>query len=641
MEKMLQASESPPELRPPSSFAETALRLAGKGEEEVRTLGTVDRADETMEQFFRPEYQTTNSPIHRIIWDTSDPPLRLFQTHLTTPSPASQAVMDASIAAVEQHRQCGTLKTPEGKISSEALRDLGNAGYWGMLIPKEYGGTEAPLQVFESLVTRMTTKSATVGGLASVHGCVGAVDPIRTFGSPDLKARYLPLLARGERLSGFALTEPNAGSDLTALQTTAELRGDHYVVNGEKLFITNAVPGRTIGLVCMIESKPSVLIVDLPEENAHFHLTHYKLYALKEAWNHGLVFRDFPVPKENRVIPPFGDGLTIAYHGLNYGRVSVGAITAGNLRVLLADMLPWAHLRRTYGQPIVKRELVQRRIGELAGLIVGADALVQWSAGLLDQGYRGELECIVTKNFGSEAVKYAAIELAMRTHGGRSFLKGHFFGDEVHELLAPSIYEGERDMLNMAFFKSLVKEHGKTYFEPIGRVIQEQGLGTFNPMHPGHLWHLREELAPYARWQVANLLRRRSLRELPAQMPGNLRAHAQYAIDALQRSARDIDAVLRMHQLKLPDRQLEMVQMSQRIQDMMTMLVTSISAAEHGDEVTQCAADVLCDQLNQKLTGTKPSPAFLRNITHLGETVANGGFQAIAGIEPREILMRY
>ena len=89
-----------------------------------------------------------------------------------------------------------------------------------------------------------------VAGLASVHGCIGAVDPIKTFGNKYQKEKWLPLLASGEKLSAFALTEPCAGSDMTALKTTAILEGDHYVVNGEKLFITNAICGRLISLVC-------------------------------------------------------------------------------------------------------------------------------------------------------------------------------------------------------------------------------------------------------------------------------------------------------------------------------------------------------------------------------------------------------
>ncbi len=98
-------------------------------------------------------------------------------------------------------------------------------------------------------------------------------------------------------------------------------------------------------------------------------------------------------------------------------------------------------------------------------------------------------------------MKEAAIELFMKTHGGRSFLKGHLFGDNVYDFLAPCIYEGEGEMLGMAFFKSLVKEHGKQFFEPIGKALQRHGMKTLNPLNPLHAWKLRHELAPYARWK--------------------------------------------------------------------------------------------------------------------------------------------
>src|SRR5262249_1107931 len=154
-------------------------------------------------------------------------------------------------------------------------------------------------------------------------------------------------------------------------------------------------------------------------------------------------FHDFRVPKENRLHPTRGDGLTVAYHGLNLGRVALCATAAGTMRLMLANILPWAHYRQTYGAAIDTRELVRRRIARLAALIVGCDALGAWCSWLLDQGYRGEMECIIAKIFGSEAQKEAAVELFMKTHGGRSFLHGHLFGDNVHEYLAPCIYEGE------------------------------------------------------------------------------------------------------------------------------------------------------------------------------------------------------
>src|SRR6202043_1417303 len=111
--------------------------------------------------------------------------------------------------------------------------------------------------------TRMATYDAMVAGMASIHGCIGAVDPVRSFGTPEQKQRFLPRLASGQTLSGFALTEPGAGSDLTALKTTAVRVGDHFEVTGQKLFITNAIPGRTIGLVIILDGKPAVLVAEL------------------------------------------------------------------------------------------------------------------------------------------------------------------------------------------------------------------------------------------------------------------------------------------------------------------------------------------------------------------------------------------
>src|SRR5271170_5029042 len=254
---------TPPE-REQQSFAETALRLGGKSEEEARRTGAVDKADEQVESLFKPQYQTVNSPIHRAVWD-GKAPLDLFTSPALPATADCDKAMQASLDVVRRHREAGALLDEQGKISTTVLRDLAGAGYWGMLIDPKYGGQGAPFQRFTNFLTRMATLDPMIAGLASIHGCIGAVDPVRTFGTPEQKERFLPRLASGEALSGFALTEPGAGSDLTALRTTATLDGDAYVVNGEKLFITNAICGRTVGLVCLIDNKPAVLIVDLPE----------------------------------------------------------------------------------------------------------------------------------------------------------------------------------------------------------------------------------------------------------------------------------------------------------------------------------------------------------------------------------------
>ncbi len=225
----------------------------------------------------------------------------------------------------------------------------------------------------------------------------------------------------------------------------------------------------------MIDGKPAAIIAELPKaENEHFQIVKYGLHALKHAYNQGLVFKDFAVPKENLMKPPLGDGLTVAYHGLNLGRLALCATASGVMRLMLANMLPWAHFRETYGHAIETRELVKRRIARAAALIVGTEPLYSWGSWLLDQGFRGELECIIAKIFGSEAEKECAIELFMKTHGGRSFVHGHMFGDNVHDFLAPCIYEGEGEMLGMAFFKSLAKNHGQRFMEPVGIALQRE-----------------------------------------------------------------------------------------------------------------------------------------------------------------------
>ena len=337
------------------NFVEATLKLSGKSEEESRKTGKLDRADEQVESMFATRYQTAHSPIHRAIWE-HELPVELFRIEPVVVPEACQRVMDDSIAVVKRHIKAGTLFDENRKIARPVLEDLGAVGYWGLLVDKEYGGQGTPFSAFAPFLTKMATVDATVAGLASVHGCIGAVDPVRAFGTADQKSKYLPILARGERLSGFALTEPGAGSDLTALKTTARLDGVSYVVDGEKLFITNAVPGRTVGLVCLIEGKPAVLIADLPDhEDEHFQIVKYGLYALKHSYNNGLKFKGFRVPAGNLLRPTKGDGLTIAYHGLNLGRVALCANAAGTMRAMLANLLPWGGFRRTYGAKIATR----------------------------------------------------------------------------------------------------------------------------------------------------------------------------------------------------------------------------------------------------------------------------------------------
>src|SRR5262249_24041217 len=168
---------TPPERE--QSFAETALRLGGKTEEEARRTGAVDKADEQVESLFKPQYQTAHSPIHRAVWE-GKAPLSLFASPPLPAEAPCDRTMNASLAGVRRRHEAGTALGPDGKLTPEILRELGEAGYWGLLIDPKYGGQGAPFQRFTHFLTRMATIDAMVAGLASVHGCIGAVDPVRT-----------------------------------------------------------------------------------------------------------------------------------------------------------------------------------------------------------------------------------------------------------------------------------------------------------------------------------------------------------------------------------------------------------------------------------------------------------------------------
>lgn len=626
--------------RETETFLETSLKLAGKTEEEARTTGAMDRADEAVEAMFDKRYRTESSPIHRAVWDRVFP-AELFVSERQDASAESREAMTRSLDVVRRHVQAGTVHDRDGKVPEGVLEELGDAGYWGLLVPQEYGGLSTPPTAFFPFVTQMAMLDATIGGLASIHGCVGAVDPLRTFGTPEQKHKFLPKLAKGRPLSGFALTEPNAGSDLTALRTRAELDGDHYVLTGEKLFITNANFGRAICVVCLIDGAPAVLLVELPrQENEHFQFRRYGIYAVKNGRNYGLVFNRLRVPKENLVSPPFGNGLMIAYHGLNYGRVALCALAGAGMRRMLAGMLPWARFRRTYGQPIIQRELVEARLGKLAARIVACDAIGEWCAWLLEQGYRGEMECVIAKIFASESQKEAALELCMKTHGGRAFLHGHPLGDNIHEFLAPCIYEGEGEMLGMAFLKSLVKEHGRRYFEPIGRTLAANGIRRPNFANPAHLWALREPMCNYAGWLALEKLHGPSRPYLP-NMPPRLREHVEWAIDGVQRCRFEISAVMRKFQLSLADRQCRISEVSSRVRDFATIVVAGLWSARHSSDVVRAAGEMMCEELVLKLKGRRPSDGYYRRVVELGQAVAADQFVAIAGVHADEILMPY
>ncbi|HJZ56036.1 MAG TPA: hypothetical protein VKE74_13800, partial [Gemmataceae bacterium] len=204
---------------------------------------------------------------------------------------------------------------------------------------------------------------------------------------------------------------------------------------------------------------------------------------------------------------------------------------------------------------------------------------------------------------------------------------------------APCIYEGEGEMLGMALFKSIVKQHGRRFFEPIGKILAASGIKKPNMLNPAHLWKLKGPIWSYTKWLFGRKLRG-GRAELP-QLPRELRAHAKFATKNLRKMATEISGTMRKHQLKLADRQCRMSELSARVQALVVMLCTSLYDGRQKDELIRKAADGLCRHLTRQFTGKRPSDRDLRDLTELGAAIADGHGELTAGIEPPPILMPY
>jgi len=195
-------------------------------------------------------------------------------------------------------------------------------------------------------------------------------------------------------------------------------------------------------------------------------------------------------------------------------------------------------------------------------------------------------------------------------------------------------------MLGMALFKSLIKQHGTRFFEPVGKLLVANKMKTFSPANPLDMWKLRSALVPYGGWWLSEKMARKYRTEL-GPMTDPLRDHAIFAIRGLQSLPLEISAVMRKHQLKLADRQCRMSELSSRVQKLVVMLATSLYAAKQNDEVVRAAADVMCQDLTRELACQRPSDRYFRTVTALGQQIEQGKFASIAGLKPDEILMRY
>jgi len=489
---------------------------------------------------------------------------------------------------------------PTGKFSATAEAALARAGLWGLAVPEAFGGAGAGMLDLARAITRLAADCPTAAGMLAVHSTIGAVTAVAAFGSADQQARHLPRLAAGATLSIFAATEPDVGCDLGAVRAVLERRDGRLVLTGTKMFITNAVHGRLVKVLALLDGKPAVALVRLPDaDGPAFRLRHYALHPLKHAHNAALEFAGFEVNEADLLAAPGGDGMRIVWHGLNRGRVTLAAQAAGTLRILLAQARDHARGRSTWGRPIADRELVRGRLARIAAAIAGCDALAAWAGAAIDAGGTGELEAIVAKTAASGCVREAAFD-ALGIHGGRAFLVGHPLGDSLHDHLAVGVYEGESDLLGLALLKGIVKAH------PLAAMVRD-----------GSAWR---RAAAWLAWRAAAFA---GGADRDAEiLDRDLRDHARAARRLLARTALRIDHTVRRHGRSLADRQLLAGALASDVRDLAAVLAVCHHADATADDIR--AADCHCRLALARIRGTRPGAADYEALAALGAAVVSG-----------------
>ena len=285
-------------------------------------------------------------------------------------------------------------KMEQGEFPREILRKMGELGLMGIPIPEKYGGSEMDFTSYIIAIHELSRVSATVGVILSVHTSVGT-NPILYFGTEEQKQKYIPKLASGEYLGAFCLTEPSAGSDAGSLKSRAVKDGDHYVINGSKVFITNA--GEADVYIVFASTNPelgskgiSAFIVEKDTPGLVFGKDEHKM-GLHGSRTLQLTFEDMRVPSEN-LLGNEGEGFKIAMANLDAGRIGIASQALGIAEAAFEAAASYAKERVQFGKPIAAQQGVGFKLADMATSVEAAKLLIYRAADMRQRGIKCGLE---------------------------------------------------------------------------------------------------------------------------------------------------------------------------------------------------------------------------------------------------------
>ncbi len=346
----------------------------------------------------------------------------------------------------------------EERFPVETINKMVKSGFMGIPFPKKYGGEGGDNIGYAIAVEELSRVCATTGVILSAHVSLGA-HPIYEFGTEEQKQKYLIPLANGEKLGAFALTEPNAGTDASAQQTTAVLDGDSYILNGSKIFITNAGYAQTYIIMAMTDKSAgtrgiSAFIVDADTKGFTVGPKEKKL-GIKGSSTCELIFENCRVPKEN-LIGKEGMGFKVAMKTLDGGRIGIAAQALGIAQGALDETISYVKERMQFGKPISAFQNTQFQLADMASKIEASRLLVYKAAYNKDKGLPYSYEAAMAKLVASETAMEVTTK-AVQLHGGYGYIREYPVERMMRDAKITEIYEGTSEVQRMVISANLLK----------------------------------------------------------------------------------------------------------------------------------------------------------------------------------------
>jgi len=338
------------------------------------------------------------------------------------------------------------------------LRKMGPLNLMGMTVPREWGGSGSDSVSYTLAIEEIAKVCGSTSVIVAVHNSVCCY-PIHRFGTDAQKEQFLRPLAEGNKLGGFALTEPSAGSDAGAVSTTAILDGDYYILNGNKIFITSGSEADTILVIASTDLSMgtkglTAFIVEKGMPGFTYGTVEDKMGVRASATSE-LVFENCRIPKEN-LLGELNKGFQIGMTTLDGGRIGIAAQAVGIAQGALDEAVKYAKEREQFGRPIGKFQAIQWMLAEMATKVAAARFLVHRAAWLKDSGKSFSKESAMAKLYASKIAMEVA-NCALQIHGGYGYTKDYAVERFFREAKVTEIYEGTSEIQRMVIARESLR----------------------------------------------------------------------------------------------------------------------------------------------------------------------------------------